>query len=268
MFIQPDWWEVDDPAVGTNRYAYSHNDPINLADPGGNAPDYGYGVANSYYTGSHEAADPSYGVGGGRDTIHVERIYIGRETRTVYHGIHDLQSFDNEAGRDFARRQIESLAQFPNGNVPAAIGGYLDGSLTLNQAMSVANTGSVQGGISGIGMVPRHGVPGASSSQIRGPIWSSTKKKTATENAFGHWKDHGKEFPEYSNATQYVQGAHRFVSNPPRGTQSRVRKNGETMYYDPSSNTFAVVGPDGAPKTMFRPSAGSSYWQGQLKKWK
>ena len=36
IFIQPDWWEVNNPGVGTNRYAYSHNDPVNLADPGGN----------------------------------------------------------------------------------------------------------------------------------------------------------------------------------------------------------------------------------------
>ncbi len=37
MFIQPDWFEVTEPGVGTNRYAYSHNDPVNKMDPGGNA---------------------------------------------------------------------------------------------------------------------------------------------------------------------------------------------------------------------------------------
>ncbi|NOX40007.1 MAG: hypothetical protein GXP05_05695 [Alphaproteobacteria bacterium] len=36
-FIQPDWFEVTEPGVGTNRYAYSANDPVNLMDPGGNA---------------------------------------------------------------------------------------------------------------------------------------------------------------------------------------------------------------------------------------
>ena len=34
-FIQPDWWEVTEPGVGTNRYAYSFNDPVNLSDPNG-----------------------------------------------------------------------------------------------------------------------------------------------------------------------------------------------------------------------------------------
>jgi len=39
MFIQPDWWEVTQAGVGTNRYAYSAIDPVNLSDPGGNFVD-------------------------------------------------------------------------------------------------------------------------------------------------------------------------------------------------------------------------------------
>ena len=37
MFIQPDWFELTKAGVGTNRYAYSFNDPVNKIDPGGNA---------------------------------------------------------------------------------------------------------------------------------------------------------------------------------------------------------------------------------------
>ena len=36
LFIQPDWWEVTQAGVGTNRFAYAGNDPVNLSDPGGN----------------------------------------------------------------------------------------------------------------------------------------------------------------------------------------------------------------------------------------
>lgn len=36
LFIQPDWFEVTKQGVGTNRYAYSANDPVNARDPSGN----------------------------------------------------------------------------------------------------------------------------------------------------------------------------------------------------------------------------------------
>lgn len=36
MFIQADWLDPTQPGVGTNRYAYSNNDPINRIDPLGN----------------------------------------------------------------------------------------------------------------------------------------------------------------------------------------------------------------------------------------
>ncbi|MBI4924144.1 MAG: hypothetical protein HY834_20605 [Devosia nanyangense] len=34
-FLQPDWWDASEPGVGTNRYAYAGNDPINGSDRNG-----------------------------------------------------------------------------------------------------------------------------------------------------------------------------------------------------------------------------------------
>ncbi|MEQ1901408.1 MAG: RHS repeat-associated core domain-containing protein [Devosia sp.] len=34
-FLSPDWWEVAEPGVGTNRYAYAANDPVNGSDGNG-----------------------------------------------------------------------------------------------------------------------------------------------------------------------------------------------------------------------------------------
>lgn len=41
-FLSPDWWDVSDPAVGTDRYGYSMGDPVNKSDPNGHiiVPDY------------------------------------------------------------------------------------------------------------------------------------------------------------------------------------------------------------------------------------
>ncbi len=46
-FISPDPWDPTIPGVGTNRYAYAHNDPINKSDPSGHeVTDYiiGFGL--------------------------------------------------------------------------------------------------------------------------------------------------------------------------------------------------------------------------------
>lgn len=84
-------------------------------------------------------------------------------------------------------------------------------------------------------------------------IWTETKKNEPVSNAYSHWDKHKSEFPEYQNSKQYVDAAHNFVTNPPIGTLATTRKNGDTIYYNPSSNTFAVKNADGVPKTMFRP---------------
>jgi len=66
MFIQPDWFEVTEPGVGTNRYAYAGNDPVNLRDFSGNNFEPGgseYGV-DTDGDGKPDAFDRGYGVGG------------------------------------------------------------------------------------------------------------------------------------------------------------------------------------------------------------
>ncbi len=94
-------------------------------------------------------------------------------------------------------------------------------------------------------------------------IWSSRKKASSVENAYGHWRRHGHEFPEFRNAREYVEAARAFVSNPPKGVLMKRRENGELLIYDPRTNTFAVRSATGEPKTMFRPQGGLRYWERQ-----
>ena len=93
--------------------------------------------------------------------------------------------------------------------------------------------------------------------------WSSTQTLSAPQNAINHWSKHSSEFPEFTNAGQYTDAAQAFVSSPPPGTLSKSRANGDTLLYDPASNTFAVGTANGAPRTMFRPSTGAAYWSRQ-----
>lgn len=94
--------------------------------------------------------------------------------------------------------------------------------------------------------------------------WSSTGTLSAPENALGHWVKHSTEFPEFSNASQYVEAAQKFVTNPPVNILMKTRPNsGDVLLYDAASNTFAVKNATGAPKTMFRPVDGINYWNKQ-----
>ena len=76
---------------------------------------------------------------------------------------------------------------------------------------------------------------------------------TSTENAFGHWKKHGAEFPEIQNASQYVSKTRSFIGSPPAGTLSKTRVNGDVVLYHPPSNTLVVHTADKTPRTMFKP---------------
>lgn len=94
------------------------------------------------------------------------------------------------------------------------------------------------------------------------PLWSSAGGSAAA-NANSHWQKHGSEFPEYHSAQEYIDGAHKFVSNPPAGTLRKSRGNGDRLFFDPKTGTFAVQAADGAPRTMFRPNNGMDYWSRQ-----
>jgi len=42
-----------------------------------------------------------------------------------------------------------------------------------------------------------------------------------------------------------------------------TRPNGDTLLYQASTNTFAVVARNGSPRTMFKPADGPAYWAEQ-----
>ncbi len=88
----------------------------------------------------------------------------------------------------------------------------------------------------------------------RPQLWTRGKPNDPIRNALTHYKEHRKEFPEYANAVQYVEGAYDFVKNPPFGTLIRTRANdGAIVFYHEATNTMAVQGPDGVVRTMYRP---------------
>ena len=95
------------------------------------------------------------------------------------------------------------------------------------------------------------------------PIWAANKKHTAQENADYQFGKNGRDFGALTEA-DYVAKTHAFVDRPPAGVQKVSRSNGDSLLYDARSNTFAVVTKDGAPRTMFKPRDGATYWRQQV----
>lgn len=94
------------------------------------------------------------------------------------------------------------------------------------------------------------------------PMWSSSRKGTAQENAAKSFERNGEDFGA-KDLDAFVKKAHAFVDHPPSGTQTIKRSNGDTLFYDPKGNVFAVANRDGAPRTMFKPDEGAAYWDEQ-----
>ena len=65
------------------------------------------------------------------------------------------------------------------------------------------------------------------------------------------------------SAQDYLARLTAFTAHPPRDADTVKRPNGDTLIYQASTNTFAVVARDGTPRTMFKPDDGAAYWAQQ-----
>lgn len=102
----------------------------------------------------------------------------------------------------------------------------------------------------------------ASEAERGRPVWSEARNRTPEEGAQRSFERNGEDFGAAS-VEAYIQQAHAFIANPPAGTETVQRRNGDTLYYHAPSNTFAVATREGAPRTMFRPDEGAAYWAEQ-----
>lgn len=91
------------------------------------------------------------------------------------------------------------------------------------------------------------------------PLWAANRQRSGQENAEKQFERNGKDFSAAST-DDYVRKAHAFVDAPPKDALTATRSNGDVLYYDPKGNVFAVADRQGAPRTMFKPRDGMSYW--------
>ena len=88
--------------------------------------------------------------------------------------------------------------------------------------------------------------------QKKTPLWTSTKGQSAVQNAERHFNDHGADFGSKS-AVDYTLMAQEFLHNPPAGTLSKTRANGDIVRFNATTDTFGVMDKTGAPRTIYKP---------------
>lgn len=94
------------------------------------------------------------------------------------------------------------------------------------------------------------------------PTVTANRRETADAKVQRLYERNGAAFGARS-ADDYLQKVRAFTDNAPRGTETVKRPNGDTLFYQASTNTFAVVDGNGVPRTMFKPDDGPAYWAQQ-----
>jgi pyocin large subunit-like protein len=91
---------------------------------------------------------------------------------------------------------------------------------------------------------------------------TANRRETVDEKIQRLYERNGADFGARS-AEDFLAKVTAFTVSPPAGVERASRPNGDTLLYQASTNTFAVVARDGTPRTMFKPDDGPAYWAQQ-----
>lgn len=94
------------------------------------------------------------------------------------------------------------------------------------------------------------------------PVLTANRRETVDAKITRLYDRNGADFDARS-AEDYLAKVTAFTTKPPRDVETVKRPNGDTLIYQASTNTFAVVARNGTPRTMFKPTTGAAYWDEQ-----
>ena len=94
------------------------------------------------------------------------------------------------------------------------------------------------------------------------PVLTANRRETVDAKITRLYDRNGADFDARS-AEDYLDKVTAFTTKPPRDAETVKRPNGDTLIYQASTNTFAVVARNGSPRTMFKPTTGADYWAEQ-----
>lgn len=93
-------------------------------------------------------------------------------------------------------------------------------------------------------------------------VLTANRRETVDDKIQRLYRTNGSDFGARS-AEDFLDKVTAFTTRPPAGTETVSRPNGDTLLYQASTNTFAVVARNGTPRTMFKPNDGPAYWAAQ-----
>lgn len=91
---------------------------------------------------------------------------------------------------------------------------------------------------------------------------TANRSESANDKVTRLYERNGSAFGAKS-AEEYADKIEAFTRRPPKDAETVKRANGDTLIYQASTNTFAVVARNGTPRTMFKPDDGPAYWAEQ-----
>ncbi|RZJ05554.1 MAG: S-type pyocin family protein [Brevundimonas sp.] len=94
------------------------------------------------------------------------------------------------------------------------------------------------------------------------PVLTANRRESVDDKVTRLFERNGAAFGARS-AEDYLTKLEAFTGHPPADAETVKRPNGDTLIYQASTNTFAVVKSDGTPRTMFKPDNGLAYWAEQ-----
>lgn len=94
------------------------------------------------------------------------------------------------------------------------------------------------------------------------PAITANRRETVDAKIERLYRRNGADFGARS-PEDFMAKVRAFTATPPRDAETVKRPNGDTLIYQASTNTFAVVARDGTPRTMFKPDDGPAYWAEQ-----
>ena len=93
-------------------------------------------------------------------------------------------------------------------------------------------------------------------------VITANRRETVDEKIQRLYERNGADFDARS-AEDFLDKVTAFTTRTPADVERASRLNGDTLLYQASTNTFAVVARDGTARTMFKPDDGPTYWAEQ-----